>query len=305
MIRVKKPRSKIPKGWKQRALAERKRAISHFGSAKARKKKFDFKAYRDPEVKNVLVKMFNYKCAYCEFQHKGGVSPDIDHWRPKSAVRVGKVSRKPGYYWLAADWDNLFPACRFCNSINTHEDEKGVLETGGKLDQFPFASSPTRRRMVPGSERRERPLLLNPSKDNPSDHLEYSTAPAERGIVKAKVRRKGRESVKGRVSINVYALWRKSLVEERGDRITRLLGHLNELNKYAARYAREPKNPDHLVDFESNIDSLASNYLEAGLPYLAAVRQFALPQLGVLVRQRGLKRIVRKLNALLPRECQL
>ncbi len=304
MIRVSKPRASIPKAWKPKAFAETQRAITHFSSVKTRRKKFNFTAYRDPEVKDALVKIFNHKCAYCEFQHKGGISPDIDHWRPKRAVRVGTTSHSPGYYWLGADWDNLFPACRFCNSINTHEDENGSLETSGKMDQFPVVSARARRGWRQGSERGERPLLLNPSHDDPGRHLEYSTVTGERGIVRPKLVN-GRESAKGSNSIEVYALWRKTLVEQRRDLITSLLNHLDELKKYAARHAKNPQNPDHREDFESHIDSLALNYLKPNLPYLAAIRQFALPQLKLLVKKRGLTRIVRKLNADLPPACQL
>ena len=54
MIYVKKPLSKRPNKWQQAALEETRMAIAHFRNPQARKKDFQFKAYKHPELKAAL-----------------------------------------------------------------------------------------------------------------------------------------------------------------------------------------------------------------------------------------------------------
>ena len=39
----------------------------------------------------------------------------MEHYRPKARVST-EQGDKPGYYWLAARWENLLPSCTDCNS---------------------------------------------------------------------------------------------------------------------------------------------------------------------------------------------
>ena len=306
MIRVPKPRKLIPATWADKAAQEVAAVAKYYKKWSPRKRAFKFKVYRDPEIKKVLVELFNFKCAYCEYRYKGGYPADIDHWRPKNAVRVDDKSRKPGYYWLASDWDNLFPACKYCNTANRHET-KGVLpKTRGKLDQFPIQGARSRARLRPGREKGERPLLLNPSTDDPRLHLEYLEAGTERGVVKARAGRTNRASAKGIHSIEVYALDRRQLVEERRDLITSLLGVLRDLEKFAARHRARPNDAEPLTDFRDELESLRLNFLERDNPYLAVSRQFALPVLSTLVVTATLGTEVRAaINPTLPKDSWL
>lgn len=75
------------------------------------------------------------KCAYCESRIKPTAKGDLDHFRPKTEIleykdqgrrkssprqkdrkRQGKISTKPGYWWLAYSWSNWVLACSSCNS---------------------------------------------------------------------------------------------------------------------------------------------------------------------------------------------
>jgi uncharacterized protein (TIGR02646 family) len=86
--------------------------------------------YKDGAVKAALDAMFHGKCAYCEFMYIGGMPVDIEHFRPKGAVIVGGKMRKPGYYWLAAKWENLLPSCIDCNRKRDQELQDGTVRTG-------------------------------------------------------------------------------------------------------------------------------------------------------------------------------
>ena len=78
-----------------------------------------YKIYSDDSVRKVLLNMFNGKCAYCESKITSIYNGDIEHFRPKGEIKEATPT-KPGYYWLAAEWENLLFACPFCNQTNTH-----------------------------------------------------------------------------------------------------------------------------------------------------------------------------------------
>jgi uncharacterized protein (TIGR02646 family) len=110
--------------------------------------KVDFSAYRDPKVKEILLKVFNHKCAYCEsnFTHVGPGA--VEHFRPKGIDRRKNktpIKEFQGYYWLAADWNNLLLSCTDCNSERGHTiDENGEKVSMGKQDKFPLSDETKR-----------------------------------------------------------------------------------------------------------------------------------------------------------------
>lgn len=127
-----------------------------------------------------LLKVFNQKCAYCETVIGSNQPGDVEHFRPKGRVaddnfrpikvkvrKWGEIDH-PGYYWLAYEWDNLFPACIDCNRYRKHGADKD--EGAGKADRFPVEGF---RASEPDEEKKEIALLINPSKDEPNDHLQF------------------------------------------------------------------------------------------------------------------------------------
>ena len=96
------------------------------------------------------------KCCYCE-QIQVPIHNDVEHYRPWSR-----------YWWLAWNWDNLLFACRACN------------QAGGKLDAFPLR--PGSVALPPGSQPPgdEAPELLDPSVDDPRDHIRFELDPRGR-----------------------------------------------------------------------------------------------------------------------------
>ena len=173
---------------------------------------FEFKAYKLAEVKHALHQLFHGKCAYCESRYAGTQPMDVEHWRPKGLVNEnGQQVMKPGYYWLAADWDNLFPACIDCNRAREQripgQTQPMLL---GKANRFPLADE-TKRWKVRHSPTDESPLLIDPCHDDPQQHFEFTAD----GVVIPRKQPAAGVSRKGAESIEVYALNRSELVWDR------------------------------------------------------------------------------------------
>jgi uncharacterized protein (TIGR02646 family) len=195
---------------------ETERAIEHYTSAAFDGTNFNFTVYSDPEVKQALIKLFRGKCAYCESAFLHVYSGDIEHFRPKGEIEEATPNKRPGYYWLAANWENLLLSCRNCNQKLVHSIYGlPYRKAMGKMNQFPL-TDPTkyiRRHDDPNGIKHEEPyrLLLNPCIDNPEDHLEYGSE----GVIRPKKDVQGVPSEKGKRSIEVYVLQRVPLVQAR------------------------------------------------------------------------------------------
>lgn len=124
---------------------------------------FDNDIYGHKDVKNKLKKCHNNRCAYCGCSLQGDFAP-VEHYRPKTGYKIARnsVLIKPGYHWLAYEWDNLLCSCDECNSA----EFKGNL--------FPLIDE-TKRSITDEDISKETPVLINPSIDNPSDFFEYDT----------------------------------------------------------------------------------------------------------------------------------
>ncbi len=188
---------------------ETRRAIDFY--LKHKGKAPSFAAYKDKDVKDALELLFKKKCAYCECSYQAVTAFPVEHWRPKGRVTLDDGTElKLGYFWLAADWENLYASCNDCNG----QREQVELPTGqkklmGKLDRFPLADE-SKRAKAPGEEKQEVPLLLNPCIHKPADHLEFFDPDGERAILRPRA-----ESGLGAKSIEIYALNRIGLVRER------------------------------------------------------------------------------------------
>jgi uncharacterized protein (TIGR02646 family) len=189
---------------------ERKASIEYYRKVANKRGKFPFKAYKNKEVADALRSMFGGKCAYCEGIYDQFHPTDIEHYRPKSGYANGKKLEVPGYYWLAADWNNLLPSCIDCNRARYQEFADAPAHVSGKANKFPLADEGKRAR-GPGRERHERPLLLDPCRDDPEKHLVFD----EVGHVDPARDRRGRLSPMGVASIEVYGLDRDAKVRAR------------------------------------------------------------------------------------------
>lgn len=140
-------------------------------------KAFEHKSFKKKEVKKALETLFNGKCAYCESDVITTSAIDKEHFRPKTSIKDETTKESiRGYYWLAADWDNLLLACAHCNRTGTHETIDDKEFVSGKLDYFPI-SDETKRAVYGGDlidEEKVR-LLLNPCIENPELIIKYNS----------------------------------------------------------------------------------------------------------------------------------
>ncbi len=167
--------------------------------AGTREFQFDSKIYGHEDVKRTLVAMHHGKCCYCESFVRHTSPGTIDHYRPKSASqqRAGEPFIRPGYYWLAYDWENLLFSCPVCNQTY-------------KRNLFPLRDAAQRALSHSNSLAAEDALLLDPTRDNPVEFISFREEfafPLE-------------DNLRGRTTIEVLGLNdRIDLVERRREKI--------------------------------------------------------------------------------------
>ena len=187
MIRVNKPR--CPPA---RLVAGDARTTEYCAAYDNGVRAFNFKKniYGHETVKTALREAQHHKCCYCERKFE---TAHVEHYRPKAAVRQDEDSEtlRPGYYWLAYSWDNLYLSCHRCNSSH-------------KREFFPLANPEARARSHRENIADENPLLLDPGgAENPRNHIEFRQERAV-GLTEA-----------GRRTIHVVGLNGPMLVEDR------------------------------------------------------------------------------------------
>lgn len=155
---------------------------------------FERRIYGDASVKEALFEAQYGKCCYCEYKPRPGHWGDVEHFRPKQAVQqsAGGPLLRPGYYWLAYEWDNLLFSCPICNREH-------------KRNLFPLSQPGRRARTHRDDLAEEEPLLINPAEEDPASYIGF-----RREIAFAID-----ENQKGRTTIDVLKLNRPDLTESR------------------------------------------------------------------------------------------
>jgi uncharacterized protein (TIGR02646 family) len=209
------------------AVDERRRAAAHYRRKANRSKEFGFKVYQHRSVRDALELLFRRKCAYCETEIGAGDESEIEHWRPKGAVKEDDGKRSyPAYYWLASSWDNMLLSCLKCNRprkyrVQGGDEDEETWERSGKGMLFPLATGDVRAKKK-GEEAKERPLLIDPCREDPAAYLEFvllDEDPERNALLRPKGRR-GRKRERGVRSIDVYSLNRDPLVDRRRRALT-------------------------------------------------------------------------------------
>ncbi|MEP0265108.1 hypothetical protein [Dokdonia sp.] len=175
MIFIDRSKAKKPEILEKDSNIEHEKAHKHYVTD-GKEKAFDHKLFKKPEVKEALIKLFNGKCAYCESKINKTAPIDKEHFRPKTSIKNKETGNSiRGYYWLAADWDNLLSACAHCNRTGTHETDLGEKFVSGKLDYFPLFDES--KRASYGNDLKEEEkvrLLINPCIDKPETMIRYN-----------------------------------------------------------------------------------------------------------------------------------
>jgi uncharacterized protein (TIGR02646 family) len=229
-----------------RGARETKKAIEYYSKSNVTKP-LKFSVYSDSKVKDILIELFKEKCAYCESKFLHVYSGDVEHFRPKGRI-ADAPNPKPGYYWLASNWDNLLLSCRNCNQKLKHLTVgKTNKETMGKMDQFPLDEGGIHIQTHQNDISAEEPfrLLINPCIENPEDFFKYDI---ESGVIIPKsTNRKDKKMAEE--SIRVYVLQRVPLVQARERKAIQILAQIQRVKEAI-------KNVSDFADDNSNIKKI-------------------------------------------------
>ncbi len=132
--------------------------------------------------------LFRGKCAYCESAIGPVGTLEVDHFRPKfGAAELGGDGSLDHYCWLTLEWENHYASCAPCNRA--------------KRSFFPVQGA---RADYGAPLEKEMPLLIDPCRDDPAQHLEFVADGTVRAL-----------SLRGETTIKVCNLNRTPLAEAR------------------------------------------------------------------------------------------
>lgn len=237
---------------------------------------FEFSAYSHASVKAALTLLFDGKCAYCEAPYDATQPEDVEHYRPKGRINTGNGTIIPGYWWLAATWDNLLPSCIDCNRQRTQTVFDGTELMMGKGDGFPLADE-LQRVFNEGDHANEQPLLLNPSVEDPSAFIVFSEQ-SRRSIAVPKLDDETQLAWRrARTSIDVYGLNRFGLVKRRSVHLRHVNAWVNVLRRCANEL--DKADPAGAVEIEQEIAQAMDRLLELQSVFTGMVRAVVEPAL--------------------------
>jgi uncharacterized protein (TIGR02646 family) len=178
---------------------------------------FDGAIYAHVSVKQALIESQHSKCCFCE--RLISTDGDVEHFRPKQAYKqaAGEPLQRPGYYWLAYDWSNLYLACTGCNQRH-------------KQNLFPLQNPGDRATTHHADITLEKPLLIDPGSDNPEELIGF------RGEIAYAVDGNAR----GQVTLDALKLNERSIPESR----RRQLARLKVLHELVQEAAKCPENTE-------------------------------------------------------------
>jgi hypothetical protein len=196
MIRVVKP------GQAPRILRDRGRRTTEANQQAfedgQREFDFDTSLYGAKSVKDALIGAQQGKCALFESKILHIDYGDVEHYRPKGGFRQHSddALEKPGYFWLAYIWENLFFACALCNQRF-------------KQNLFPLTDPSKRARSHADDLAAEGPMLIHPADDEPTGFIGF----------REEVAFPIDDHPRARTTIEVVGLNRDALVEMRLDHL--------------------------------------------------------------------------------------
>jgi uncharacterized protein (TIGR02646 family) len=225
---------------------------------------------KDNDVKEKLSALFSNKCAYCE----GSLNVtymNTEHYRPKGGVEACDDPGKRGYWWLAACWHNLLPACTLCNSSPGTDHPTGIRYGSGKGNRFPLLPG-SARACKPGDEQHEKPALLDPSVDEPSDYFTFKCIPNTKLWEAVKLPRLSPKSAtRASQTIDIFGLNHTALVRERTQ-------HLKGVAIAAKAYAQEAIAYNHAVRTGAAPPALADAQCKADEAWKELYEAFLTPE---------------------------
>lgn len=257
------------------AARERTRAAQHFQDTPERT--FNFSVYKQQDVVDALNALFHGKCAYCESSIKAVQPTDIEHFRPKG--RVANCPEHPGYWWLAARWDNLLASCIDCNRRRyqgaqqlAHDPLDGEVDGQfylGKGDLFPILGEQYAFSEADDHDA-ENAALIDPTRRNPKAHLMWLQE-QELSLVGPR-EQDGVLDPYGWHTYRVFGLNRQGLVELRTARLREVQAQVVFIEKMLDRALLMPE-PFASTQQDDAFEELLSlyRYAEPDQPFSAMV----------------------------------
>ncbi|AIC29522.1 AAA domain-containing protein (plasmid) [Rhizobium etli bv. mimosae str. IE4771] len=239
----------------RRALDEMEKFAADMRAGRFHQKRPMFKTYKAKPVTDALAQLFHGKCAYCESKISAVAPIDVELFRPKASVV--EAPSHPGYWWLANSWDNLLAACIDCNRLRRFETGAEKI-LSGKGDRFPLIDETARCLMPEDDLSREMPLLLDPTRDFPEEHLVYS----KDGIVIS-------ESERGNTTIAILGLNRRGLVQQRHQTLL----HFHERENYLIEAVSGASDSDAALSLIENRWETLARMARPDAPYSGMIRQ--------------------------------
>lgn len=205
--------------------------------------------YGTPTVKRALKKAQHNKCCYCEKEQKDEPGA-VEHHRPKGGYKLlssERSSTKPGYYWLAYEWSNLYFICCRCNSI--------------KSSVFPLFDESTRAKSHHDDITREVPYILDPGGTmDPRVHIRFNNNVIS-GLTEF-----------GKRTIALCKLDRPELNDKRQELLSNLDVHLGEIyvntNSADPKFQRSQQYLIHCQQPSAPFSAAAIDYLRNFSKYL-------------------------------------
>lgn len=256
---------------------ERSEAVAHYAATTSAS--YEFSKYKEFDVKFSLDRLFDSKCAYCEYQLGDGM--EVEHFRPKGRVDGEPTHR--GYWWLALQWENLLPSCAGCNqrrcqhlvTVTTTEAEYAALQgkkprkTAGKGNHFPISGV---RAFAPTDNLSDEDHdILDPTVDDPDQYLTWSTSTTF--SIALPLTTDPAFAKRALATINVFALNRTKLVQLRTGLLRELRLRAVEIENDLAEDAANGGSSFAVQKALRGVDAL-KRYCEPDKPFSAMARAF-------------------------------
>jgi hypothetical protein len=202
-------------------------------------------------LKHELSKVFHGKCWYTEApQDMAGTDSDVDHFRPKNAVRGvkrtkadGTEEEHPGYWWLAFEASNYRFSCIIANRPR-RDLETGLV--GGKVDEFPIWDEKLRCWKKTDCIDDEQPSLIDPCKSTEVALLMF----AENGEITTRYSKDDKKRLfeKADNSIKLYHLNHTNFVKARLEIRDELEKHIKDARRYYKKLDKGDATNDHAYE---------------------------------------------------------
>jgi uncharacterized protein (TIGR02646 family) len=216
-------------------------------------------------VMKSLLRLFHSKCAFCE-RPFGSEEANCEQFRPKSgAMNLDRSVSKDHYWWLAYEWENLYPVCKQCSR------HKGT--------RFPVQRARATPRSRGNQLLEEGPLLLDPC--NADDAVEQSLRFDANGIVHG-------ANARGEVTIEVLGLNRTELVSQRQKYVAEVLRLLDVVKGLGAVPQPAHGRKEHTA--AANTFRQLRKRLTDSTPFAALHRQLIRPVLDEPVLQKQIEK---------------